>query len=114
MISVQLTQIFFIIIVVKFEVRFSTALDPFECNIASSVRFCLPSGILCVDLREGLLCGEVGVFPARIHLFLFFVQLRNVLYSALEYGSLIFIAIRHQLGYLVDTFVDGFATTTFN
>ena len=66
------------------------------------------------ELRDGLLGEQLLQRPLFDVLRLVLLELGDELYGALQDRALVLLAARHNLGELVDAFVDGFAAAPFH
>jgi hypothetical protein len=109
-----LTQVLVIVIVVKVKTSIPSTLNPFESDVTPAVDLCLEFGILGADLVDGMIRGQVCLFPSSVHLLLILVKLDYILDGPLQDSTLVLVAVWNQLSNLVDSLVNGLTAAAFN
>lgn len=82
--------------------------------VPRSLAFALEFVAAGAKLSDGLLSQQLLERPFLYVLLLVFFQLGNELHSTLQDGALVLLAAWNNFGELVDAFVDGLTTATFD
>lgn len=61
-----------------------------------------------------MISSQAVLLELFVDVLLFFLKLQDIFNGALEYRTLVLIAVWYKTGNLVDTFINSFAATTFN